>query len=246
MPFTFSHPAIILPLTYFPKKWFSLTGLVIGSIAPDFEYFIRMKVQSNYSHTWVGLLWFDLSISILLAFIFHNIVRNPFINNLPQFLQSRLSVFILFDWSKYFKKNWSIVLLSILIGSASHLLGDDFTHQKGFFVQQFSVLQTNVKIGYQQIPLFKILQHLSSLIGGIIIVFTIWKLPKHNIKIEKINYKYWLVVICITLIIIAVKLFTLEDYKSYGNLLVTSISASLISLILTSILYTKSSLKKTY
>ncbi|WP_113654854.1 DUF4184 family protein, partial [Pedobacter namyangjuensis] len=30
MPFTFSHPAIVLPLTYLPKKWFSLTGLVIG------------------------------------------------------------------------------------------------------------------------------------------------------------------------------------------------------------------------
>ena len=27
MPFTFSHPAIVLPLTYLPKQWVSLTGL---------------------------------------------------------------------------------------------------------------------------------------------------------------------------------------------------------------------------
>ncbi|WCM42921.1 DUF4184 family protein [Flavobacterium sp. CBA20B-1] len=26
MPFTFSHPAIILPLTYLPKRWFSYWG----------------------------------------------------------------------------------------------------------------------------------------------------------------------------------------------------------------------------
>ncbi|WP_240482010.1 DUF4184 family protein [Flavobacterium psychrophilum] len=39
MPFTFSHPAIILPLRYLPRQWFSLTGLIIGSLTPDFEYF---------------------------------------------------------------------------------------------------------------------------------------------------------------------------------------------------------------
>lgn len=27
MPFTFSHPAIVLPLTFLPRQWFSLTGL---------------------------------------------------------------------------------------------------------------------------------------------------------------------------------------------------------------------------
>jgi hypothetical protein len=30
MPFTFSHPAIVLPLTFLPRQWFSFTGLVIG------------------------------------------------------------------------------------------------------------------------------------------------------------------------------------------------------------------------
>ena len=54
MPFTFSHPAIVLPLKYLPKKWFSFTGLIIGSMTPDFEYFLRMKVKSDYSHTLNG------------------------------------------------------------------------------------------------------------------------------------------------------------------------------------------------
>ncbi len=92
MPFTFSHPAIVLPLNYLPKKWFSLTGLVIGSLTPDFEYFIRMKIKSEYSHTLEGLFWFDLPLGVLLAFIFHNIVRNNFYNNLPLFFKSRFSV----------------------------------------------------------------------------------------------------------------------------------------------------------
>ena len=57
MPFTFSHPALILPLKYFPNKWFSLTGLVIGSLTPDFEYFLRMRIKSVYSHTLEGIFW---------------------------------------------------------------------------------------------------------------------------------------------------------------------------------------------
>ncbi|HMG06875.1 MAG TPA: DUF4184 family protein, partial [Mucilaginibacter sp.] len=44
---TFAHPAIVLSFKYFPKRWFSKTGLVIGSMAPDFEYFIRLRVKAG-------------------------------------------------------------------------------------------------------------------------------------------------------------------------------------------------------
>src|SRR6188768_3414024 len=99
MPFTFSHPAIILPLTCLPRKWFSLTGLVIGSLTPDFEYFLRMKIQGHYSHTISGIFCFDLPLGILLAFIFHNVVRNSLFDNLPTILKSRLLAFKHFDWN---------------------------------------------------------------------------------------------------------------------------------------------------
>jgi hypothetical protein len=46
MPFTFLHPAIVLPLTYLPRQWFSLTGLVIGSLTSDFEYVLRVNDKS--------------------------------------------------------------------------------------------------------------------------------------------------------------------------------------------------------
>ena len=32
MGFTFSHPALIFPFNYLPKKYYSLNGLVVGSI----------------------------------------------------------------------------------------------------------------------------------------------------------------------------------------------------------------------
>jgi hypothetical protein len=123
MPFTFSHPAIVLPLENISGKTLSLTGLVIGSITPDFEYFIRMKIQSNYSHSLPGLFWFDLPLGLLLTFIYHFIVRNQLISNLPKILNRKLSAFKHFDWLTYFKQNWIKVIVSILIGAALHLFG---------------------------------------------------------------------------------------------------------------------------
>src|SRR5688572_23357716 len=116
MPFTLAHPAIVLPLSSLPKRWVSMTGLIIGSMSPDFEYFLRMKIKSNYSHTLAGMFWFDIPITILLAFIFHLIIRDQFIENSPRFLFNRLSGFMDFDWPKHFKANFFIVIISCITG----------------------------------------------------------------------------------------------------------------------------------
>lgn len=233
MPFTFSHPAIVLPLTYLPRKWFSLTGLIIGSLTPDFEYFLRMKIQSNYSHTLSGLFWFDLPLGIVLAFIFHNYVRDCLFDNLPTVLKSRLEVFKQFNWNTYFKKNLIVVSISILIGAASHIFWDSFTHDHGYFVKTIPELTNTVNVLGKQIPILKILQHSSTLIGGLVIVFSLLKLPvDKNVK-EKLNLKYWGILILITLLIIFVRLLFGLNYKLYGHLIVTGISASLIALIFT-------------
>jgi len=239
MPFTFSHPAIVLPLTFLPRQWFSLTGLVIGSLTPDFEYFLRMRIKSNYSHTIDGLFWFDLPLGLLLAFLFHNIVRDRLFENLPTFLKSRFSTFKNFDWSRHFKQNWLVVTISILIGAASHIFWDSFTHDHGYFVQTIPTLQKSVDFLGRQIPILKILQHSSTLLGGLVIGFAIYKLPTYKTEIENINLKYWGILAGLTLTIISIRLLSGLDFKQYGNVIVTAISAGLISLMLTPIILNK-------
>ena len=234
MPFTFSHPAIVLPLTFLPRQWFSLTGLVIGSLTPDFEYFLRMKVQSNYSHTLSGVFWFDLPLGILLAFIFHDIVRNKLFDSLPKILSSRFFAFKDFDWNKYFQKNWFVVIVSIIIGTLSHIFWDSFTHESGFFVQSIPSLKNKIDFLGIQLPIFKILQHGSTIIGGLVIIYAILKLPANNKIISQLNFKYWGLWTLLTLTIISLKLLSGLDFRLYGQVIVTGISAGLISLILTS------------
>jgi hypothetical protein len=233
MPFTFSHPAIVLPLTFLPRQWFSLTGLVVGSLTPDFEYFLRMRIQSNYSHTLSGLFWFDLPLGVLLAFIFHNIIRDSLFDNLPTILKSRLTKFKQFDWNSYFKDHWLVATISVLIGAASHIFWDSFTHEHGYFVQSIPALTNTVDILGREVPTLKILQHTSTLVGGLVISFALLKLNQDRHVTGQFNIKYWGILTTLTLTIIAVRLLSGLDYKLYGHVIVTAISAGLISLTLT-------------
>ncbi len=224
MPFTFSHPAIILPLTYLPRRWFSLNGLVIGSLTPDFEYFIRMKVQSNFGHSISGLFWFDLPLGIMLAFIFHNMVRDSLFKNLPSILNQRLIRFTKFDWNRCFRENWIEVTISILIGAASHIFWDSFTHEHGYFVNLISGLTNRIEVQGIQIPIYRLLQHVSTLAGALIIAIWILRLTRDNKVTGQINVKYWAVWIFVTVLIITARVAAGLD-KGYAQIIVIGISA---------------------
>jgi hypothetical protein len=238
MPFTFSHPAIILPLASKRLK-LSATALIIGSMTPDFEYFIRMKVQSNYSHTLLGLFWFDLPLGIILCFIYQSIVRNSFIANSPAFIQKRLNKFKPFNWTQYYLSNWFIVCISIIVGAFSHLLWDSFTHETGYFVERSSVLNESLHLNGLTLPIYKVVQRLSTLIGGLITVIAFLTIEKTKIQTTGSIYKYWLLIVLITLIIIFLRLSFGLQLNEYGNIIVTMTSAAFASLILTPLILRK-------
>ncbi len=212
-----------------------MTALIIGSMAPDFEYFIRMRVKSIYSHSLIGLLWFDLPLTILLAFIFHNVVRNTFVRNLPNFLTSRLIAFNEFDWNSYFKRNFIIVVISALIGAFSHIAWDSFTHEDGFAVEKITFLSSSVSVAGKDFPVFKLLQHGSTVIGALVIVWAILSLPKQEPKVAAVQPgRYWVIVVAICLVVLRANLKMGLDPSMFGHLVVVIISGTLIGLILTS------------
>jgi hypothetical protein len=214
MPFTFTHPAAVLPLAYLPRKYgkyFSMTGLVIGSLAPDFEYFFRMEPKSVLSHTPEGLFLFCLPVGILLSFVFHDIIRDGLIDNLPLFLKSRFFKMKQFDWNKYFAKYWIIVIISILAGAASHVFWDSFTHGQ-----------------------YKANQHPSTLVGAAVIFFAVYKIPKDSGISGKISVRYWMSFLILAAVILSIYLLIglpFERSVAYiGKVIVSGISACLFSI----------------
>lgn len=230
MPFTFAHPAIILPLTKRDKRGLSLTGLITGAIAPDFEYFIRMRIYSIYSHTVSGLFWFDVPMGTLIAFLFNNLIRNSLYDNLPSVINRRLYPYKSFNWNTYFKKHWPVVLLSILIGACSHLFLDDFTHAQGYFVKIAPGFFTRHIVG--SIPLFKILQHTFTLLSALYIVYYIQKMPKTDAD-NNPTLLYWACIALLSVIIVTVRFWIIPDYRGIANVIVSGISAFMVGLIVT-------------
>lgn len=254
MPFTFSHPAIVLPLTKARLK-LSATGLIVGSMVPDFEYFIRMTDTSKYSHTLSGIFWFDVPLALVVCFTFHIVVRNALFDNLPSFLKDRFSVYKRFDWSGYFLKNWAIVLVSIIIGAASHIVWDRAVHNTMFYVNQAD-LSTMTKIGKVNLAGYKFLQLTSTIVGGLVVIYSIFSLKRIHQAEKGIDYRYWTLFWLITLSFIVLRFskngFHHYYFRYYRVPVVAFISCLMIGLILTPLLLnqkqqpgTKTSLRKT-
>lgn len=241
MPLTFCHPAAVLPFKTFPKKWFSMIGLIIGSMIPDFEYFLRMRINSGIGHSIYGIFFFDLPLSILVTFVFFNIVSQDFINNLPNYFKSRLLFITQVNWNNYFKKNWVIVVYSIIIGTTTHILWDDFTHKGGYFVLRYECLSNQILIFSHSIPVYKILQHGSTLIAGLFILFSISRLNTiDDFKQGNIS-TYWLRATTIGLIIVFIRIL-LGGFGGVGTFIVSCIAAGLYALILTPVIFKKESI----
>jgi hypothetical protein len=136
-------------------------------------------------------------------------------------------------WNRYFKKKFGIIIISILIGAASHILWDSFTHLHGQFVEVIPLLSRRIDMGKFEIPVFKILQHLSTILGGVIILFAFWKMPKSEITKTHMNLKYWIIVSLIIVLTILTNFLLSIKNINYPNLLISGISGLLIALTIT-------------
>jgi hypothetical protein len=233
MPFTASHPAIILPLLQ--RRVFSVSGLLMGSMVPDFEFFIRLEPQGVHGHSYLAMFWLNLPLALLCITLYHVIVRDQLILHLPSYFKKRFQPFLIFDWVSYFKSNYLKVIYSILVGNISHLFWDAFTHSDGFFVTLMPFLYNE----FWQIPLYHLLQYGFSVLGLITILNFIATMPGYKLR-GKSSIKnivgYWCVVSITTMIIYFLR-YDVEDYKDFGARVVFICAGFMLGLIVASVGY---------
>lgn len=183
MPFTLSHPAAIIP---FARQRLVLSALVVGSMSPDFLYFINLTPRGQFGHTLAGVFLFCLPLGTLVLWMFHTLMKWPLFSLCPQALQERLMEpaqgFAFRSMGRQL-----LIILSILIGAGTHLLWDCFTHEYGWAVSRLSFLNWSViEIGARSIPVFKLLQHLSTVIGGGALLYCflhwMWRAPHETVR----------------------------------------------------------------
>lgn len=235
MPFTFSHPAIILPFAKIRSAYISMSCLVAGSMTPDFQYFLQMKLKGRVSHTWHGAFLVDLPLAILLIFLFHLIVKRPLIENLPSYFQSRLLDLYDLDFIHEFRKHYLGYLLCLQAGILSHIFWDSFTHANAYFVDHMEFLAWNVEYeGIPDKPLYRYVQHISTVVGAIMIVVFFHFLPVRFVR-PHVNMRYWFLVLLFITISFGVR--WLYGFRFFGDFVVASISCFFLGFILAGIVF---------
>ncbi len=234
MPFTFSHPAIVLPLAKVSQTKLSLTGLVIGSLSPDFEYFLHFRMYGKYFHEWWAVWMLCLPISLIIYFFFHRYIKTVVISNLPQYLQYKFADILEFAWKDELKNHTICVIISIAIGAYSHILWDSFTHQNSFFITYFH--WENLRLF--GVPSYKILQHSSTLLGALVIfVYIIRYQPSRTISAKQPSKLFWLQLICLFVIGMSIRLWINPQMWGLVHFIVNTIAIGFCSLLLLSMIY---------
>jgi len=120
MPYPFAHPAAVIPLKPLMGRFGVPSALAIGSIAPDFWYFVPF-VERGESHSIAGLAWFCLPAGLLMYALFHLFLKQPLIALLSPRLRA-------FTPARLPAVAWSAVIVSLLAGAITHLAWDGLTH----------------------------------------------------------------------------------------------------------------------
>lgn len=236
MPFTLAHPAIVLPFGYLPRRWISMTALVFGSLMPDAESYIRTYALKEVTHSWVGFFLFGLPLGLFLTFVFHNVVRNQLINNLPLFLYQRFSRFKEFDWNKRVLKDWPVVVVSMILGGVSHFFWDGFSHFDSFLLTSHPRLRGNIHLFDTELEIPYLIQYVSTFLGIAFILGFVQLMPRvKNPRSQPVSAKFWISVLLVSVIILIPRRIKMR-VNTLDDMLVAILSALAFGVILASLL----------
>ncbi|HBT72706.1 MAG TPA: DUF4184 domain-containing protein [Lysinibacillus sp.] len=175
MPLTFAHPAAILPFSR-RSKYIHFPALVLGSMAPDFEYFFRGRPIGEIGHSLTGFFIFNLPLIIVIYILYCKYVRQHVVHHLPVCLQDTANQ----TTSRSKRLNVIVFGYSAFLGMLTHVIWDSFTHKNGFMVSHLSILSETMPIFGFQFPLYKYLQHGSTLVGITLIIGYVYVRAAHQ------------------------------------------------------------------
>jgi len=165
MPFTISHAAAVLPFARPLARWRLLSAAVIGSMVPDFGWFMPLHPARFETHSLDALLTFCLPVGLASYWLFQLLIRRPIMELLPPGAYAR------WHWSEApadYKsvRQWIWAACGLLGGAITHLVWDAFTHEGGRGVRMLPFLEDPVTyIDGHALRGMQLVQDVNSLIG---------------------------------------------------------------------------------
>jgi membrane-bound metal-dependent hydrolase YbcI (DUF457 family) len=163
MPFTVSHAAAVLPLHRWSKRSLPLAALMVGSMAPDFGYIFSYQASRALTHSFAGLFVFCLPVGLIVWLFYVAVLEKATITLLSDRWHTRFAHTEAVTGSLIVR-----ACIAILLGAATHLLWDSFTH-RGTFVTNSIALLKGPTPGFAWLPVYHLLHFLSSVVGLVIL-----------------------------------------------------------------------------
>lgn len=206
MPWTLSHPALLLPLRRLTPQPFDFAALVLGSMTPDLGYYINNFPLASFAHTLPGSFIACLPSGALLMVVFYHFCK-PVCYALPApHRQALLPCCPIFPTRPV---GGLVILYSLLLGTWTHNFWDAFTHEHGWFVVRLPWLQqVACHLGSTTVYNYLVLQELSTLVGFLILLlaYRAWLRRQPVTKAAQLSsdrwrYLFWATVALLSLLV---------------------------------------------
>ena len=127
VPFTGSHPALVLPLL---RLGLPASALVIGSLVPDLPYYLPTPVTAAETHTLAGVFGANVLLGVGAFLVWHLVLVPPLLWAAPEGLQRRIPNNLRPGIARRLDTAGDLarVCLALVIGALTHVVWDAFTH----------------------------------------------------------------------------------------------------------------------
>lgn len=145
MPYTLAHPLYAVPLKKAAPRYLCTTGLLLGSMAPDLEYFVAFESNKTFGHSIQGFVLLGLPLCTAFAIAFHRLMKPALVKLLPSSLGlSKFARDHSSPWELATGRDWFVFLSSLFIGFLSHMFMDAWTHTDTFIVHHLPWLAERI------------------------------------------------------------------------------------------------------
>ena len=136
-----------------------------------------------------------------------------------------------------------VFALSAIVGAASHIFWDGFTHNNTYFTNTLPFYRgTFIPFGGVRYPMFYVLQHISTIVGLVAVTIYLFRLkPSNEAHLVKPNLSYWGILLLITAITVALRFTIRSNDLELGNFVVTVISGLCLAVIICGLIDFKNS-----
>lgn len=185
MPFTISHAVVALP---FARSRVPAAAVAIGAMVPDVGLYVPFPFGRDLTHAPLGVVSIDLALGAVALLLWLYLLRAPLRDLAPRVVRARLR--------EPRRMRPLPAAIGLVIGSATHVFWDAFSHVDGFFVERLPALQQE----WGDFAGYKWVQYASGVVGLVLLAVAalLWLLrtPAHPVPAGGAGYRAlaWLVV----------------------------------------------------